>query len=185
VTQYGTPFKDLVRRLGGHRISGLPVVDEGDRVLGVVSETDLMLRQATEPTRQSWIAGLRRLRHDVRVTTVMRHARTAGGVMTAPAVTVLADATVSEAARLMAARRVERLPVVDEEGRLVGIVTRHDLLRVFLRSDEEIRRAVQEEVLGETLWLAPHTIHVSVTGRGRDTHRSTGAAAVRSPSRSA
>ncbi|WP_143576441.1 CBS domain-containing protein, partial [Streptomyces acidiscabies] len=84
------------------------------------------------------------------------------GIMTAPAVTVRADATATEAARLMAARRVERLPVVDEEDRLVGIVTRHDLLHVFLRPDEEILRAVRQEVLVDTLWLVPQTIDVSV-----------------------
>jgi CBS domain-containing protein len=82
--------------------------------------------------------------------------------MSAPAVTVRADDTVPEAARLMARHRVERLPVVDEEDRLVGIVTRRDLLEVFLRSDEEIRRTVEQEVLLNTLWLAPQNISVRV-----------------------
>ncbi|MHC5909317.1 CBS domain-containing protein, partial [Streptomyces sp. S6] len=89
-------------------------------------------------------------------------ARTAGAIMTAPAVTVRADATVTEAARLMASRRVDRLPVVDEENRLAGIVTRHDLLHVFLRPDAEILSAVRQEVLVETLWLVPQTIDVTV-----------------------
>ncbi|ARP73515.1 hypothetical protein LK07_31260 [Streptomyces pluripotens] len=161
--EYGAPFKDVVRLLGEHRISGLPVVDEDGKVLGVISETDLMLHQVTEHEPESWIGRLRQLRHESREDAAKGRARTAGGLMTAPAVTVRADATVAEAARLMATHRIERLPVVDEEDRLVGIVTRHDLLRVFLRSDEEICSAVQEEVLGETLWLAPHTVEVSVT----------------------
>ncbi|MFJ9012126.1 CBS domain-containing protein [Streptomyces canus] len=154
-----TPFKEVARLLGEHRISGLPVVDEDDHVLGVISETDLMLRQtlgAAVPSR------LGRLRRDIRRTAAKSRARTAGELMTTPAVTVHADATLPEAARLMAHRRVERLPVVDEAARLVGIVTRRDLLEVFLRSDEEIHRSVDEDVLRNTLWLTPQNVAVSV-----------------------
>ncbi|MFJ4201164.1 CBS domain-containing protein [Streptomyces sviceus] len=154
-----TPFKEVARLLGEHHISGLPVVDEDDRVLGVISETDLMLRQARGPAAPS---ALGRLRLRVRGTAAKSRARTAEGLMTAPAVTVRADATLPEAARLMARRRVERLPVVDEEDRLVGIVTRRDLLEVFLRADDDIRRAVEQEVLLNTLWLAPQNITVLV-----------------------
>jgi CBS domain-containing protein len=160
--EYGTPFKDVVRLLGEHRISGLPVVDEDDKVIGVISETDLMLRQAEEPGEETWIGRLRRLRHSARETDAKSRALTAGGLMSAPAVTVRADATVPEAARLMAEHRIERLPVVDEEDRLVGIVTRRDLLTVFLRTDDEIRQAVEQEVIVDTLWLAPHTVTISV-----------------------
>lgn len=164
--EYGTPFKEVVRRLGGHRISGLPVIDEDDKVIGVISETDLMLHQArtTEPgsTSGTWTNRLRRLSRRVRREAAKSRARTAGGVMSAPAVTVRADATVTEAARLMIEHGIERLPVVDEEDRLAGIVTRRDLLQVFLRSDEEIKRAVQKEVIGNTLWLVPQTITVTV-----------------------
>jgi CBS domain-containing protein len=155
----GTPFKQVARVLGEHRISGVPVVDEDDKVLGVISETDLMLRQVQGSQAHSWLG---RLRRGVRRSVAKSRARTAGGLMSAPAVTVRADDTVPEAARLMARRRVERLPVVDEEDRLVGIVTRRDLLEVFLRSDEEIRRTVEQEVLLNTLWLAPQNIDVSV-----------------------
>ncbi|MGW7381393.1 BON domain-containing protein [Streptomyces sp. NPDC054794] len=62
----------------------------------------------------------------------------------------------------MAEHRIERLPVVDEDHRLVGIVTRHDLLQVFLRGDEDIRRDVQREVFAHTLWIAPHTVEAAV-----------------------
>lgn len=153
-----TPFKDVARLLGGHRISGLPVVDGDDHVLGVISETDLMLRQARDPDRHAW----RIRRRAPRGTAARSRARTAGGLMSAPAVTVRADTTVPEAAQLMIRRRVQRLPVVDEEDRLVGIVTRRDLLEVFLRADDEIRAAVEQEVFLNTLWLAPQNVTVSV-----------------------
>ncbi|MFI0538524.1 CBS domain-containing protein [Streptomyces sp. RP5T] len=153
-----TPFKEVARLLGEHRISGLPVVDEDDHVLGVISETDLLLRQARAPHARRW----RGRRHGIRGAVAKSRARTAAGLMSAPAVTVPADATVPEAARLMANRRVERLPVVDEENRLVGIVTRRDLLEVFLRTDDEIRAAVEQEVFLNTLWLAPQNVTISV-----------------------
>ncbi|MFD7815488.1 CBS domain-containing protein [Streptomyces sp. NPDC059785] len=163
--QYGTPFKEVARLLAGHRISGLPVVDEDDKVIGVISETDLMVRQAQipdpcEPKRRSRLAELTR---GAKKQAAKGKARTAGQLMTEPPVTVHADNTIVEAARVMARRRVERLPVLDEEDRLVGIVTRRDLLQVFLRPDSEIRTEVIDEVLVRTLWLPPRTIDVSVT----------------------
>lgn len=161
-----TPFKEVVRRLDRHRISGLPVTDPEGKVVGVISETDLLLRQAAAPApgggRGSWAERLRGLSRRVRRDAARARAGTAGGVMSAPAVTVRADATVREAARLMAEHGIERLPVVDEEDRLVGIVTRRELLRVFLRPDEEIRRAVEQRVFGDALWLAPHVVEASV-----------------------
>ncbi|MEU8691444.1 CBS domain-containing protein [Streptomyces sp. NPDC048665] len=160
---YGTPFKDVVRLLHEHRISGLPVIDEDDKVIGVVSETDLMQRQA-HPLEPSGRLGARvhRLRRGARKNSARMRARTAGGLMSAPAVTVRAQATLREAARLMTLHGIERLPVVDEEDRLVGIVTRRDLLQVFVRSDEEIRQAVRSEVLADALWLGPDTVQVEV-----------------------
>ncbi|MFF3200999.1 CBS domain-containing protein [Streptomyces sp. NPDC002962] len=158
-----TPFKEVVRLLEEHRISGLPVIDENHKVIGVISETDLMLRQARESGSTGVLARCRRLIGGrARRASAKSRARTAGGVMSAPAVTVRADATVAEAARLMTEHRVERLPVVDEEGSLVGIVTRRDLLQVFLRTDAEIRREVQQEVFVNTLWLAPHAVEATV-----------------------
>ncbi|MEU2896418.1 CBS domain-containing protein [Streptomyces sp. NPDC001273] len=164
--EYGTPFKEVVRRLGNHGISGLPVIDEDNKVIGVISETDLVLRQALtpEPGRTSgrWTDRLRGLSRRVRRETAKSRARTAGGVMSAPAVTVRADAGVTEAARLMTEHRIERLPVVDEADRLVGIVTRRDLLQIFLRTDEGLEREVREEVLRNALWLAPQAVTVAV-----------------------
>ncbi|MER6126890.1 CBS domain-containing protein [Streptomyces sp. NPDC001795] len=162
---YGTPFKEVARLLADHRISGLPVVDEDDRVIGVVSETDLMARQAEtpepyEPKRRFRITALTR---SGRRQAVKAHARTAGQLMTEPPVTTHAEDSIVEAARTMAQRHVERLPVLDEEDRLVGIVTRRDLLQVFLRPDTEIRDEVVEEVLVRALWQAPRSVDVSVT----------------------
>jgi CBS domain-containing protein len=161
---YGTPFKEVARLLAEHRISGLPVTDEDEKVIGVISETDLMARQAEAPdpygeTRRFRLAALTR---SARRRASKARARTAGQLMTEPPVTVHADDTIAEAARTMAQHRVERLPVLDEEERLVGIVTRRDLLQVFLRLDAEIRAEVVEEVLVRALWLAPRSIDVSV-----------------------
>ncbi|MEU9188906.1 CBS domain-containing protein [Streptomyces sp. NPDC048484] len=161
---YGTPFKEVARLLAEHRISGLPVVGDDGKVIGVISETDLMARQAQTPDplkperRFDW----RKLTPGVRARRTKARARTAGQLMSEPAVTIRSDGTVVEAARVMAHRRVERLPVVDEEERLVGIVTRRDVLQVFLRPDTEIRAAVVDEALVKALWLSPDAIGVDV-----------------------
>ncbi|MDQ0834276.1 CBS domain-containing protein [Streptomyces achromogenes] len=162
--EYGTPFKEVARLLAAHRISGLPVVDEDDKVIGVISETDLIARQAAtseqyEPRRRFTFPGLTRV---ARRQAAKANARTAGRLMTEPPITAHADDTIVEAARTMAQHQVERLPVLDEEDRLVGIVTRRDLLQVFLRPDKEIREEVIDDVLVGTLWLAHRGIDVSV-----------------------
>ncbi|MEV0321371.1 CBS domain-containing protein [Streptomyces sp. NPDC050658] len=162
--RYGTPFKEVARLLSEYRISGLPVIDAEDKVVGVISETDLLVREveAPDPYRRR-----RRLRMP-RMTAAARRgrskatARTAGRLMSTPPVCVHADNTIAEGARRMARDRVERLPVVDDEERLVGIVTRRDLLQVFLRPDDDIRHEVIEEVLVRTLWLAPGAVTISV-----------------------
>ncbi|WP_127361106.1 CBS domain-containing protein [Actinacidiphila soli] len=157
---YATPFKEVAALLAQHRISGLPVVDEDEKVIGVISETDLMIRQAEQE-----YGGMRRFRltRSARRAAVKARARTAGQLMSTPPITVRADDSIARAARTMAEHRVERLPVLDEENRLVGIVTRRDLLQIFLRTDEDIRAEVIDEILVRTLWLSPHAIGVSVT----------------------
>ncbi|MFF2514584.1 CBS domain-containing protein [Streptomyces sp. NPDC058086] len=165
--RYGTPFKEVARLLTEHRVSGLPVIDEDDKVLGVISETDLMVRQSGVPEpygtpRRFRFTGLTR---GARRQAAKGHARTAGQLMSVPPVTVHADETIAEAARTMARSRVERLPVVDDEDRVVGIVTRRDLIQVFLQPDDVIRRQVIDEVLVRTLWLSPSTVEVAVYER--------------------
>ncbi|MCI3278228.1 CBS domain-containing protein [Streptomyces cylindrosporus] len=158
-----TPFKEVARLLGRHRVSGLPVTDADGRVLGVVSETDLMLHQSRRPAGDGFLGGrFARMSLGVRHVGTKIRARTAGELMSTPAVTVHTDATSAEAARTMLRHGVERLPVVDEENGLVGIVTRHDLLGAFLRTDDQIRRDVQQEVFVKTLLLTPHIVRVSV-----------------------
>ena len=163
--EYGTPFKEVARLLRDHRISGLPVVDDDEKVIGVISETDLMVRQAQtpDPYEPKKRFSLDRLTRAGRERAVKARARTAGQLMTQPPVTAHAEDTIVEAARTMAHHHIELLPVLDEEHRLVGIVTRRDLLQVFLRPDADIRAEVVDEVLVRALWLLPRSIAVSVT----------------------
>ncbi|MFF4006680.1 CBS domain-containing protein [Streptomyces sp. NPDC001717] len=144
-----TAFKDVAKLLARYDISGLPVLDEEDRVVGVVSQTDLLARTVPAP-------------HPAREVGTPTGPPTADGVMSAPAVTVRAEETAADAARLMTRRGIERLPVVDEEDRLVGIITRRDLLRLFVRPDAEIRRRVDEEVLRGVLGVPAGEIEVHV-----------------------
>lgn len=161
-----TPSAASAALMEEHRVNGLPVVDADDRVVGMLSASDLRRPPAPEHgLRRSDGRGLlpRAVRRPRR--TAARAARgegTAGETMTAPAIVVHAEESIAEVARTMAGRGVERLPVVDEEDRLVGIVTRRDLLAVFLRPDAEIRGEVTETVLGRTLGLAPDAVDVRV-----------------------
>jgi CBS domain-containing protein len=138
-----TPLKEVARLLVEHRISGLPVVDEAGIVVGVISETDFLTKESGPPEHRSrfgWLTGAARAEeHDRQV----REATTAGGAMTSPADTIDADRPLSEAARRMVDAKRNRLPVV-EDGRLVGILTRADVVRTFARSDESILEAVVE-----------------------------------------
>jgi CBS domain-containing protein len=140
-----TSFKDVVRLLHRHRISGLPVVDHDDKVVGVISETDLIRRQAARSP--DGLAGRSRTRSPGRSAghpDAGARGFTAGDLMSTPAITVHPEQRIADAARVMERHGVERLPVVDEEDRLIGIATRRDLLRVFLRTDDEIRQEVCE-----------------------------------------
>lgn len=158
-----TPFKDVARLLGEHRISGLPVVDSDDKVLGVVSETDLMRRQADRVERERGRRfRLPALGRSARAGAAKARAMTAGQLMSSPAITVHPEQRVVDAARIMERHHIERLPVVDEEDRLIGIATRRDLLRVFLRTDEEIRAEVTDDVLTRAMCLPPHAVIVTV-----------------------
>lgn len=154
-----TPFKEVAKLLARHRISGVPVVDDDEKVVGVISETDLMLRQAQQDAERPRL--LRRL-PAARRRAAKAAALTAGQLMSTPPVTVRADDSIARSARTMAQHRIERLPVLDEEDRLVGIVTRRDLLQVFLRRDDDIREEVVQEILVRTLWLTPQVVEVAV-----------------------
>jgi CBS-domain-containing membrane protein len=160
-----TPFKEVAELLAEHRISGLPVVDAQNRVLGVISETDLLARQVdvAEEWQRTSTGHRSHLPGAARRAAVKARATTAEQLMTTPAVTAHPDGSVVAAARTMATHRVERLPVVDDRGRLVGIVSRRDLVSVFVRPDADIRAEIVDEVLVRALWLAPHAITVDVS----------------------
>lgn len=150
-------LKEVAELLAGHRISGLPVVDRTRRVLGVVSEADILQKEAGEDRRRGLLGRLL-----ARERPAQLEARTAGEAMTSPPITLRPEREVAEAARLMLEREVNRLPVVDAEGRLVGIVTRADLVRAFARPDAEIERELREDVVLDTLWIDPATVELSV-----------------------
>jgi CBS domain-containing protein len=139
----GTPLKEVAQLLVERRVSGVPVVDETGRVLGVVSEGDFLAREAGEgqaprgPLWWTWAAG-----PDRRLIERM-HATTAGTAMSSPAVTVGADRPLSEAAAVMARHQINRLPVV-EDGHLVGIISRADIVRAFARTDDELLAIVRD-----------------------------------------
>jgi len=137
-----TSLKGVATLLVERRISGLPVRSEDGRVVGVISEADIV---ETEQTDRS-----------------MRGAAgTAGGAMSSPAVTVRSRDEVAHAAHLMITKHVNRLPVVDGT-QLVGIVTRSDLVRAFQRDDAAILDEIEGDVLRSTLWIDPETLDVSV-----------------------
>ena len=136
-----TPFKEMAVILGSSRVSGFPVIDQAGKVIGVVSETDMLIKEIDRASHPELFAGLRRSRDMVKAAGV-----TAAELMTSPPVTIGPDEPVQHAAFLMYDRAVERLPVVDEAGHLVGIVSQVDVLSIFSRPDEEIRREVTDRV---------------------------------------
>jgi len=153
-----TPYQEVDRLLTEHRISGVPVLKMGREVAGVVTEADLLAAE-DETNRRARMAssvGRRRLLHK------QPHVNlTAGTLMTAPAITIGPDATIPAAARLMNTHHIRRLPVVDEDGKLVGIVSRRDLLSVFLRPDDDIIHDVRQ-VLDEIPVTDPQDVIVTV-----------------------
>ena len=139
------PFKELAARMFESAVSGFPVVDDGGKVIGVVSEADMLAKEAREDGYHAW----RGIVVPIATRTERRKAGgvTAGDLMTSPAVTVAEQDTVEHAAALMYARGLKRLPVADAAGRLVGIISQIDVLSVFDRRDEEIREEIISEVI--------------------------------------
>jgi CBS domain-containing protein len=157
-----TPLKEVARLLVDTGISGVPVVDASGAVLGVVSEADFLAKeQGVQAIHHRRLARLFGETQEVRAQLAKLAARSAGEAMTTPAVTIGPARPIHEAAATMIERRINRLPVV-EDGRLVGIVTRADLVRAYLRTDEELAQTIREDVLLHVLWLDPATFDVRV-----------------------
>ena len=157
-----TPYKEIARLLAEHQISGMPVLKMGREVAGVVTEADLLAAEASTARRLRSASRLRsagRLR--MRSRAREHPALTAGVLMTTPAITIGPHVTVHAAGRLMSTRRVRLLPVVDEHARLIGVVSRRDLLAVFLRPDDDIAADVRQ-VLDEILLAEPDEAEVTV-----------------------
>jgi CBS domain-containing protein len=131
-------LKDVAGLLAQYRVSGLPVVDAEGTVVGVISEADILLKELGDK------------------------ALTAEQAMTSPARTIGPERPVAEAAKRMIDEHVNRFPVVDRDDKLIGIVTRADLVRAFVRSDDAIASEIREDVILKTLWIAPETLDVSV-----------------------
>lgn len=157
-----TSLKEVARLLAAHRISGLPVVADGT-VIGVISEGDLLFKERG-PSERNGILGWLLDEHGT-TGQLKLEARDASGAMTTPPVTIESTRPLSVAAALMLEKGVNRLPVVDG-GRLVGIVTRADLVRAFGRSDEEIKHEIEDDVIRRALWREPAEIRVSVDDGG-------------------
>ena len=156
------PIKDVAKILVENGISGLPVCDIEGHVLGVISEGDILYKEhdPVEGARGGPLAWLSSGSPRYAGYAKSR-AMAARAAMTTPAITIAPHQSVSEAARIMASRGVNRLPVVKDE-KLVGIVTRADLVRAFVREDAEILREIEDDVLERTLWLDRGRVTVEV-----------------------
>jgi CBS domain-containing protein len=150
------PFREMAAALRTHRVSAFPVLGEGDKVIGIVSEADMLTKEALDG-EPGMFSGLLHHRDAEKARGI-----TAGDLMTAAVVTVAPEDTVAHAARLMYTRKVKRLPVVDANGHLVGIISRADVLAVFDRTDEDIREEITNEVLLSEFLVDPHAFEVKV-----------------------
>jgi len=151
-------YKDIVLVLRELRVSALPVLDAADHLVGVVSEADLLLKEAGQEDLGGYLISSGRRGEQAKAAGV-----TAAELMTTPVVTIGPEDSVADAARLMHDRHVKRLPVVDKAGHLVGIVSRLDLLSVFDRPDSEIRAAVRKDIIARDFALDPDAFDVQVS----------------------
>ncbi len=149
-------FREMAVALREHRVSAFPVVDDDHKVIGVVSEADMLTKEALDD-EPGVLAGILHRRDQAKARGV-----TAGDLMTTAVVAVRPDDTVEHAARLMYDRRVKRLPVTDADGHLVGIISRADVLSVFDRTDEAIRKEITEGVLLSEFLTDPLIFTVTV-----------------------
>jgi CBS domain-containing protein len=150
------PYKDMAGMLHQQRVSAFPVLDDDNKVIGVVSEADLLTKEALQGTvPRTLLSRQERARKQA-------NALTAGDLMTKPPVTIGPDETVSTAARLMFDQRVKRLPVISGDGTLIGIVSRSDVLSVYRRPDADIQHQVSKDLIAGTFRYDPDRFTVTV-----------------------
>jgi CBS domain-containing protein len=149
-------FREMAVALRDHRVSAFPVVDHDGKVIGVVSEADMLTKEALDG-EPGVFGGILHRRDQAKARGI-----TAGDLMTTAVVAVRPDDTVEHAAKLMYDRRVKRLPVTDAQGRLVGIISRADVLSVFDRTDKDIHQEIADEVLLGEFLVDPLVYHVAV-----------------------
>jgi CBS domain-containing protein len=155
-----TPLKHVALLLVEHGISGVPVVDDDGHVVGVVSEGDVLTKErGSQPGPEGFVGWL--LGDVMKETHRKLAARTAGEAMSAPAITIEAWRPPASAAGLMIQHGVKRLPVL-RNGKLVGILSRADLVRAFTRTDAEIEREIRDDLLLGSLWISPNDVEVRV-----------------------
>lgn len=168
------PYKEVVRLLDEHRVNALPVVDGHGSLVGIVSEADLLLKEEFSLAEdEPRVLEGRRRRHQ----RAKARGLVAGDVMSAPVVTASPQTGLAQAARILHDHNVKQVPVTTPDGKVAGIVSRRDLLRVFLRSDEDIEKEILDEIVTRTLWMERSAIEVSVaegvvTLKGHVDHRS-------------
>jgi CBS domain-containing protein len=150
------PFKELVRVMREYRVSAVPIVNHEGSIVGVVSEADLLLKEAPDVITPHVFQG--KVHREERR---KAEAKIARDLMTHPAITIRPDAPVTEAAKLMHERHVKRLPVLDESGAIIGVVSRVDLLADYLRDDAEILEDVRT-ILYRELLIEQHAVTASV-----------------------
>ncbi|CAM5263185.1 CBS domain-containing protein [Streptomyces narbonensis] len=153
----GAEFKEIVTAMERWNVTAVPVVEGEGRVVGVVSEADLLLKEEFHDHRLGLVEQMRRLG-----ATAKAGSRRAEDLMTSPAVTVAPEASLPRAARLMASHHVKRLPVVGTSGTIQGIVSRSDLLKVFLRPDADLAADVRRDVVERVFPLSQRRVDVRV-----------------------
>jgi CBS domain-containing protein len=150
------PYKDMAAMLRDQRVSAFPVLDDDNKVIGVVSEADLLAKEALEGTvPRTLLSRQERVRKLV-------NARTAADLMTKPPVTIGPDEPVTHAARLMFDQRIKRLPVISDDGTLIGIVSRADVLSVYSRPDADLQRQVTQDLMVGPFLFDPDRFTVTV-----------------------
>ena len=153
------PFKFLVRLIEENRVSAIPIVDQKGIPIGIVSEADLLVKERRHELESA--DGLLHISKR-RQERAKAEATIASDLMTSPPITVTSDTSLSEAARLMQERNVRRLVVVDSRGRIAGIVSRRDLLQVFLRTDDELRDEITGTLIPALFVSTPEGIGIDV-----------------------